>query len=80
MVQPDHSHGGVWRLLTSRLQKETLIPIKPKLTSKHLVSMLAFSVIKLEITFNVGQRLLEAALVGPVGDMMHIPKCILLLG
>lgn len=39
--------------------------------------MLAFSMIKLEITFNTGQRLTEAALIDPVGGMMHIQEGVL---
>lgn len=39
--------------------------------------MFAFSISKLEITVNTGQELMEAALIGPIGDMMHTQEGIL---
>lgn len=39
---------------------------------KHLFPTLALSMLKQEITVDVGQRLREATLSGPVGDMMLI--------
>lgn len=36
--------------------------------------MLAFSMIKLEITVDTGQKLMEAPLIGPVRDIMHIQE------
>lgn len=33
--------------------------------------------IRLEIAVDIAQRLMEAALIGPVGDIMHIQKDIL---
>lgn len=36
--------------------------------------MLAFSMIKLEITVDASQKLIEAALIGPVRDIMHIQE------
>lgn len=36
--------------------------------------MLAFSMIKLEISVNIGQRLMKAAFIGPIGDMVHIQE------
>lgn len=38
----------------------------------HMLPLLSFSVIKLCIIFSVGQRLMEAALIGTIGDMIHI--------
>ena len=40
--------------------------------------VLASSMIRLKVTFNAGQKPLEAALIGPVRDMMHIYKSTLL--
>ena len=38
--------------------------------------MFAFSMFKLGVTVNVGQGLMKAVLVGPVGDRMHIQESI----
>lgn len=67
MVQSDHSSGGGWSLLTSTLSLWHLNRLL-----KHLSLMLAFSMLKQEITVDVGQRLMEATLSGPVGGVMHI--------
>lgn len=40
--------------------------------------MLAFCTMKLEITVDIGQRLMEASLIGPVGGMMPIQEGVLL--
>lgn len=40
--------------------------------------MFAFSISKLEITVNTGQKLMEAVLIGPIGDMMHTQEGTLL--
>lgn len=39
--------------------------------------MLAFLMIKLGITVDGGQRLMEAVFIGPVGNMVHILEGIL---
>lgn len=49
-------------------QKEILIPTTPKSISQTPFPVRVFSMIKLETTVNVSQRLMEAALTGPVGD------------
>lgn len=49
-------------------QKEILIPTTPKSISQTPFPVRVFSMIKLETTVDVSQRLMEAALTGPVGD------------
>lgn len=39
--------------------------------------MLAFFMIKLEITVGIGQRVREVAITGPVGDIMHVQEGVL---
>ena len=56
-------------------QKEVPVLVTPNPLLKYLSATLAFSVTKLEIAIKVGQRLMEAVLIGPVGDMMHIVEC-----
>lgn len=70
--------GGVWRLLTSRLPKGDTYPCNT-LILKHLSPILVFSMIKLEITVDIGHILMETAFIGPVGDIMHIQKAFYLL-
>jgi hypothetical protein len=36
--------------------------------------MLAFFMVKLEITVDIVQRLIEVALIDPIGDMLHIQE------
>ena len=45
--------------------------------SKTPSPLLAFSVIKQEMTVHIGQRHMEAALIGPVGDTRHIQEGVL---
>lgn len=42
MVQPDHFHSGVQRLLTSRLPKGDTYPVTPKSNSKTPVPPILF--------------------------------------
>lgn len=59
-------------MLTSRVPEGDANPHDTRVSRPGF----AFSMFKLGMTVDVGQRLMEAVLVGPVGDMMHIQESI----
>lgn len=58
-------------------KKEKLLPITPESTSETPAPMLVFSMIRLEITVDAGQKLIEVALISPVRDTTNIQECTL---
>lgn len=73
-LNSDNSYCGVCILQPRGCQKGIFVPITPRSSLIHLSPMLAFSMIKLEITVDIGQRLIKAAFFGRIGDMMHIQE------
>ena len=65
--------SGAWAPAGGK--KEMPVPVTPNTLLKYLSTTLAFSVTKPEMAIQVSQELMEAVLIGPVGDMMHTEEC-----